>query len=111
MIAATCLAIASPAFAQSAALVRADLDLGFASFEAGKFDEALVAFESAAKRNNAVAQEILGMMYLQDERTYPGVATNPQRAVSWLRRAAANGSQVAASQLEVLEQRHASAPR
>jgi TPR repeat protein len=105
MITAASIAIASPSFAQSTATVRADLDAGFASYAAGKYADALAAFEAAAERDNAVAQEILGMMYMQGEKLYPDVRADPEKAIAWLRRAAANGSEVAGHLVGALQQR------
>jgi TPR repeat protein len=111
VIAATCIAVSSPAFAQSADTVRADLDSGFAYYATGKFPEAMRAFEAAALRDNAAAQEILGMMLLKGETLYASVPADEARALHWLRRAAANGSEVARYQVEYLERHLASARR
>jgi TPR repeat protein len=109
MTTATCIAVSSPGFAQSAGTVRADLDTGFALYAAGRFAEAMRAFEAAALRDNAAAQEILGMMFLKGESLYPCVPADEARGLHWLRRAAANGSAVARRQVEYLEHRIASA--
>jgi len=97
------IAVSSPAFAHSAFAVRADLDAGFAHCAAGRFPEAVVAFEAAAMRDNVAAQEILGMMLLKGESLYPTVPADEERALHWLRRAAANGSLVARYQVRILE--------
>ena len=99
---ATGIAVSSPAFAHSADASRADLDSGFALYSTGRFSEAIRAFEAAARRDNAAAQEILGMMYLKGETLYPSVPADEDRALHWLRRAAANGSVLARYQVEYL---------
>jgi TPR repeat protein len=67
-------------------------DLGYA--------DALAALRAAAKDNDVRAQETLGFMYLcAESRCAPGVARDLDEAQYWLKRAAAQGSMVAAYQL------------
>jgi TPR repeat protein len=67
-------------------------DLGYA--------DALAALRAAAKDNDVHAQETLGFMYLcAESRCAPGIARDPDEAQYWLKRAAAQGSMVAAYQL------------
>lgn len=103
------IAVSSPAFAQSADSVQAALNFGFALYATGKFPEAVLAFEAAAQRDNTAAQEILGMMLLKGESLYPSVAADEARGLYWLRRAAANGSDIARYQVEYLDRSLASA--
>ena len=111
MITAALIAVSSPAFAQSANANQADLDSGFALYAAGKFPEAMLAFQAAAERNNAAAQEILGLLLLKGETLYSRVPADEERALHWLRRAAANGSEVARYEVDYLDRRLASAQR
>ena len=96
------IAVSSPEFAQAAESIQAALNFGFALYATGKFAEALLAFEAAAERDNTAAQEILGMMLLKGETLYPSVPADEARALYWLRRAAANGSDIARYQVEYL---------
>jgi TPR repeat protein len=67
-------------------------DLGYA--------DTLAALRAAAKDNDVRAQETLGFMYLcADSRCAPGIARDLDEAQYWLKRAAAQGSMVAAYQL------------
>jgi TPR repeat protein len=111
MITTAFIAVSSPAFAQPANAVQAALDSGFALYAAGKFPEAMLAFEAAALRDNSAAQEILGMMLLKGETLYPFVPADEERALHWLRRAAANGSEIARYQVDYHDRRVASAQR
>lgn len=67
-------------------------DLGYA--------DSLAALRAAAKDNDLRAQETLGFMYLcAESRCAPGIARDLDEAQYWLKRAAAQGSMVAAYQL------------
>ena len=57
------------------------------AYEAGRFDEALQGFSSAARQGNRLAQFNYAMMLLRGE----GTAARPQEALVWLRKAADNG--------------------
>jgi TPR repeat protein len=86
-----------------AGATRDELESGFALLATGNFADAVRAFEAAASRDDATAQEFLGMMYLKGEALYPSVPADEQRALHWLRRAAANGSASARCHVDYLD--------
>jgi TPR repeat protein len=70
------------------------LEQGVAAYEAQRFVQALDRFEAAAEAGDLRAQEMAAMMWLYGELLYGGeLASNPARALYWLRKAAANGSE------------------
>ena len=74
-----------------AAACRADTAAGLADFRAGRFAEALQAWETQADAGDATAALLVGVM----NDTGEGVAQNEAAALRWYRRAAAAGSAAA----------------
>jgi TPR repeat protein len=70
------------------------LEQGVTAYEAQRFAQALDRFEAAGEAGDLRAQEMAAMMWLYGELLYGGeLASNPTRALYWLRKAAANGSE------------------
>ena len=70
-----------------APLAHAGYEEGLSAFRAGSFGAALAELMPAAKAGNADAQQLLGHMYYMGQ----GVAQDFAQALSWHRKAAAQG--------------------
>lgn len=86
------LAAATPAFA--------DYATGIAAYQAGNYQQALVAFEVDANNGHPRAQEQLGNMY----RTGQGTRPDPVQAIKWLTLAYMNGLRSTLPVLETLRE-------
>ncbi len=86
------LAAATPAFA--------DYATGIAAYDAGNYEQALLAFEVDANNGHARAQERLGNMY----RTGQGTRPDPVLAIKWLTLAYTNGLRSTLPTLETLRE-------
>lgn len=86
------LTVASPAFA--------DYATGIAAYDAGNYEQALLAFEVDANNGHARAQERLGNMY----RTGQGTRPDPVLAIKWLTLAYTNGLRSTLPVLETLRE-------
>ena len=65
----------------------ANFDLAYAAYQTGDYRQASREFKRLAQGNHARAQYLLGLLYLQGQ----GVRQDPQQAINWLKRSAANG--------------------
>ena len=70
----------------------ADIGGGLADFSAGRFAEALTAWQAAAQAGDPAGDLYIGVMYDSGQ----GVAQNYAQALTWYKRAAAAGSAAAA---------------
>ncbi|OFE12163.1 hypothetical protein PHACT_02630 [Pseudohongiella acticola] len=78
----------------------ADYATGIAAYEAGDYQQALLAFEVDANNGHARAQERLGNMY----RTGQGTRPDPVVAIKWLTLAYTNGLRSTLPTLETLRE-------
>ena len=69
----------------------ADLDKGWAAYNAGDFATALTEWKPLAEQGHAMAQHNLGVMYRKGR----GVVEDDKEAVKWLRLAAERGEAMA----------------
>lgn len=91
-------ALAGLLLATSVAIAAADGAAGIAAYERGNFATALKEFAPLAEQDNAGAQTMLGIMYLQGQ----GVAQDLALAARWLRAAAAQGNAQAQYRLALM---------
>lgn len=84
--------------ALAAVPVKADDDLqrAHAALEAYDYPRALAPLRSAAAGGDRRAQRLLGFMLLHGEQLYRGIRADRAEALSWLRKAAAQGEEQAA---------------
>lgn len=68
------------------------LEQAMNDYERGRYVKAEEGLRAAAEAGNVRAQELLGFMYANGPKAYPGIALNPHEAALWFERAARGGS-------------------
>jgi TPR repeat protein len=84
-----------PRNAAGADLAGEHLDKGLLAYEQGQYVLSQTHLTAAARRGDARAQEMLGLMYMVGPQVYPGVTQDLTQAANLLDRAARSGQPVA----------------
>ncbi len=73
-----------------------DLDRAMIAIEAYDYPRALPPLRTAATQGDRRAQRLLGFMLLHGERLFRGISADPTEAMTWFRKASAQGDEQAA---------------